>query len=124
MKKNILVVDNDKDFLDYISEQLVHGKYNVLTAKNANMAYDLIKERFLSKKGTIDLLITDMIMPEVDGLNSILECRHDFPSMKIIAVSGASNMLSRAKVFGAIDTLSKPFEIDELMFSISKALDV
>jgi CheY-like chemotaxis protein len=66
-----------------------------------------------------ELVITDMVMPEKEGVETILELRRDFPAIKIVAISGGgrnnrADYLSFAKKFGAAATLAKPFSREEL----------
>jgi len=66
-----------------------------------------------------DLVITDMVMPEKEGVETIRELRRDFPAIRIIAISGGgrhhnADYLLFAKKFGATATLAKPFSRDEL----------
>jgi CheY-like chemotaxis protein len=74
-----------------------------------------------------DLVITDMIMPEKEGVETIRELRRDFPAVKIIAISGggrgsSADYLNFAKKFGAAATLAKPFSRDELRAVIDRTL--
>jgi DNA-binding response OmpR family regulator len=74
-----------------------------------------------------DLVITDIFMPNQEGLETIIELRRDFPGVVIIAMSGktsASAMLSIARRLGAVDALVKPFKTSELLNLVAKALRV
>ena len=73
----------------------------------------------------VDLVITDLYMPNQEGLETIGELRRRFPEVAIIAMSGnaaAVTMLSIAQKFGAIGMLHKPFAADELIAAVEKAL--
>jgi CheY-like chemotaxis protein len=72
-----------------------------------------------------DLVITDLFMPNQEGLETIHELRTRFPEIAIIAMSGmtaAVTMLSVAQKFGAVGVLHKPFSGDELLVAVAKAL--
>ena len=67
-----------------------------------------------------DLVITDMIMPEQEGFQTIIQIRRDYPEMKIIAISGGlrqgnHDVLAMAASLGANEVIAKPFEPDELL---------
>ncbi len=72
-----------------------------------------------------DLVITDLVMPEKDGIETVIELRHDFPEVKIIAISGGSKYdgaanLRSARLLGARRTIAKPFEIQELLETVGR----
>jgi len=74
-----------------------------------------------------DLIISDIIMPEKEGLETVMELRRDFPEVKIIAISGGGfvnpdEYLHLAAKLGAQLTLAKPFERDELLAAVEKLL--
>ena len=80
--------------------------------------------KIIRSEEKIDLVITDLIMPEKEGIETINELRLDFPDIKIIAISGggnigADNYLSLAKNLGADMTLSKPFTRDDLTKAVN-----
>jgi len=71
------------------------------------------------------VVITDLFMPNQDGIETMINLRREFPEAKIVAISGnisASSMLSVAKKLGAIVVLEKPFAIDALLAAVDKAL--
>jgi two-component system response regulator (stage 0 sporulation protein F) len=77
------------------------------------------------REGPTDLVITDLFMPEVDGVETILALRREFPEAKVIAISGnicADAMLSVARRLGSVATLEKPFTAEHLLAAIQKAL--
>jgi len=79
------------------------------------------------RKEPADLIITDIFMPEKDGIETIMELRHDFPDVKIIAVSGGGRFepvhyLRSAAELGAVRTLSKPFTPPELLSAVEDVL--
>jgi DNA-binding NtrC family response regulator len=118
---NILLVDDQAAVLQVCLEILSSAGHAVTTAVNGKEAMRLIH---VSK---FDLVITDLLMPEKEGLEVIMELRRTIPTLKIIAMSGggridAKDYLATAKQFGASQTLSKPFTGKELLEVVSAAL--
>lgn len=118
----ILIVEDDNDLREMLKVSLLRRKYTVLEASNGKEA--LI--RF--KPSIVDLVITDIIMPDEDGLKVIMRLRELKPSMKIIAISGGGkagpgNYLSMARALGADEIFSKPFSINTLMSKIDDILE-
>ncbi len=82
----------------------------------------------LYQKESADLIITDIIMPDKEGLETIVELHRNFPEVKIIAMSGggcgkAKDYLYLAKSFGAQRTFTKPFKIDEMLKAVEELID-
>ncbi len=93
--------------------------YQVLEAPDGRVGTLLYK----SKRP--DLVITDILMPEKEGIETITELRKEFSKAKILAISGGgmldqSQYLEIAKTSGASDTLAKPFENEDLLYKIQK----
>jgi CheY-like chemotaxis protein len=82
----------------------------------------------LYRENPTDLIITDLIMPGKDGIETIQELKKEFPDIKIIAVSGGGRLgpqdyLHLAKMLGAQRTLSKPIELPELLKAIEELMN-
>src|ERR1700679_2686654 len=98
---NILVVDDDAPLVYAQGEFLPRAGHTVSTAANGKEAMELVA------RNDFDLVITDLIMPEKEGLETIAEIRRTAPKIKIIATSGgtiridAKDSLSMAQMFGA-----------------------
>ena len=110
--KRILVVDDDSELRQVLAQTLVQAGYEVATAANGRQASALYRSQ------TPDIVITDMYIPDKDGLEALMELRGDFPEIKVIAISGAvskDNVLQVASILGAACTLVKPFEPAELL---------
>src|SRR5688572_7582515 len=103
----ILLVDDSAALLAAMVDFLHAANHRTTLAANGQIALDLIKNKHF------DLIITDLIMPEKEGLETIRELRMRFPALKVIAMSGggahARNNLHVAQCFGAALTLDKPF---------------
>ncbi len=113
----ILLVEDDQDLREMLRTSLVKRKYVVSEASNG-------KEALLRfKPAMTDLVITDLIMPDEDGLKVIMKIRELKPAIKIIAISGGGkagpgNYLDLAKMLGADEIFSKPFSINDLLKKI------
>jgi CheY-like chemotaxis protein len=118
----ILLVEDDHDLREMLRTTLVKRKYTVSEASNGKEAL----VRF--KPSMIDLVITDLIMPDEDGLKVIMKIKQIKPGIKIIAISGGGkagpgNYLELAKVLGADEIFSKPFSINDLLKKIEIMLN-
>jgi len=119
---NILVVDDDTSILEFI-EHALSDTYNIFTSETVAGAEKI------SSENTIDLLIADLVMPEKNGIDMIMEFKKTHPEIKIIAISGGGGITGRfdylpiAKLVGAKDTLKKPFTISDLRRSIKSTLE-
>ncbi len=117
----ILLVEDDHDLREMLRTSLVKRKYIVSEASNG-------KEALLRFKPSMtDLVITDLIMPDEDGLKVIMKIKEIKPGIKIIAISGGGkagpgNYLDLAKILGADEIFSKPFSINDLMRKIEVML--
>lgn len=117
----ILLADDSEDFVVVLREFLVRAGHEVITASNGIEALEAVGQ------SAFDLLITDIVMPEKEGLETITEMRRRAPSMKIIAISGggrlgARDYLAAARVLGASATLPKPFVREDLLKAVDSVL--
>lgn len=115
--KKILLIDDDKHFREMFSELLKRSNYHVIEANDGRYALDLYNEH------QPDLIITDIIMPEKEGIETILDLKKLNKNCKIIAISGggrtnAIDNLKSAKLLGADLSFEKPFENDEILEAI------
>ncbi|RIV44286.1 MULTISPECIES: sigma-54-dependent transcriptional regulator [Flavobacteriaceae] len=117
-KENILVVDDDIHILELLSRQLKGLDYHVYKAISVKEALYILKD------SVIDLLITDIQMPEVDGLQLLKYANEHYPLMPKLVVTGYPSVDGALEVIksGAIDYLTKPFTKEELKQSVEKAL--
>jgi CheY-like chemotaxis protein len=117
----ILLVDDDDHVRRPVQMNLTRNGHEVVEARNGREAIDIYRrEKF-------DVVITDLIMPEQEGLETIQLLRKQNPKVRIIAVSGggrlsANNYLQLAERLGAQRTLSKPFTTDELIKAITEVM--
>jgi DNA-binding response OmpR family regulator len=113
----VLVIEDNPDLRDYLRLALESQDYNVLTAQNGKEAL-----RFLDGQG-VDAVVTDLFMPEMDGIETISALRKRFPGIRVIAMSGRPGVdyLAVARELGVARTLRKPFDIDELLSALKDA---
>lgn len=117
----ILVIDDDASVREVVSEMLRLEGYEVTIAENGEEAISrLARQRF-------ELVITDLIMPEKEGIETIAEIRRNDDSIPIIAISGGGRLgpgdyLETARYIGADATLAKPFARQELLTTIDRLL--
>jgi CheY-like chemotaxis protein len=118
----ILVIDDDAEVRSLYKRILEQAGYEIIEASDGNMGIALYKAN------RPELIITDIIMPEKEGIETIMELRRDYPDVKIIAISGGgqatagSMCLTLAGQLGADRTLAKPFSKQELLTMISDVL--
>ena len=117
----VLVIDDEEQVRTLIREVLEGAGHEVMEAGNGREAMKLYEAN------PTNVVITDLVMPEQDGLEIIRELRRRFPAVKIIAVSGAQQKLNLdllyvAEKLGALHTLEKPFEIRKLVALVEELL--
>lgn len=118
----LLVIDDDDPTREAWKALLEQAGHEVQVAENGKEGL-----RFFKEQGA-DLIITDIVMPEMDGLEIIMKLWRDHPSAKVIAVSGgtdrldASMCLTNARVLGALRTLEKPVRGTELISAVDDIL--
>lgn len=117
----ILVIDDDPNIRQMLHHMLEREGFEVATASNGNEALALFRSQ------PADLVITDIIMPEKEGIETIRELKSDFPDAKIIAISGGgrvgpSDYLKMAKLLGAQRTISKPFDRSEMLAAVKEVM--
>lgn len=117
----ILVVDDEPEVLLLLTDILESVGYEVIRATNG---VEGLKE---FQRGDIDLIVTDIIMPDKEGLESIMDYKQLNPDVKIIAISGGARIgphtyLKMAEKFGARRVFSKPFRNKELLDAVEQLL--
>ena len=117
----ILVVDDDATVRDFVCKVLESGGHEVSVAEDGEKALALYKTQ------PADLVIADLFMPVLDGLQLIVKLREEYPETKFIAISGSvyerkPRFLEIAGHMEAVLTLSKPFSARELMDVVLEAL--
>lgn len=119
----ILIVEDTRLMRDSLVDVLTACGHEVTTAENGADAVEMVAEG-----ATFDVIITDIIMPEMDGIQAILEIQTMQPAARIIAISGGSARMQKAqgletaRRLGAVAVLEKPFEVDALLAAVDAAL--
>jgi DNA-binding response OmpR family regulator len=118
----ILIIDDEVTIRDLLIKILEREGYETMNAPDGKEGIRLYREN------PADLIITDLIMPEKEGIETIMELRRDFQNVKIIAMSGggkidADTYLQIAKTIGAIETIAKPFDRKELLNRVQGILE-
>jgi CheY-like chemotaxis protein len=131
--QNVLVVDDELDVRDAIKRVLDRAGYTVRTTDNAGAALEELR------RSQADVVITDIIMPKINGVEAIDLIRKEFPAVRVIAISGGGNFgitayqpnaittsayLAAAERAGAHLILTKPFESRDLIEAVEQVLGV
>ena len=119
----ILVIDDEELARFTVANILESAGHEVVEAPNGEVGLEL------QNAHSFDLVVTDIIMPKKEGVETVIELRRDHPDLKIIAISGGGrtrnlDFLQLAKEFGADKILAKPFSEEELMESVNACLKV
>jgi DNA-binding response OmpR family regulator len=118
----ILVIDDDDLVRAALTDMLRTAGFDVVTASNGRLGIELLDST------PVDAIITDILMPEQEGLETIREARQRFPEIRILAISGGSTrsgemqLLRFAESFGADQTLPKPFTASQLVAAVRALL--
>ncbi|MEI6125049.1 MAG: response regulator [Pseudomonadota bacterium] len=117
----IILIDDDPIVLKLVRAMLVKAGHEVREASSGDEGIRLFNER------KADLVITDIIMPDKDGMETIIEIRRKAREVKIIAISGGAGFapehyLDTAQLFGAHRIIKKPFTFDELVAVVDDVL--
>jgi DNA-binding NtrC family response regulator len=112
----ILVVDDEARMVDLIRRELEDHGYSVTTAGDGPSALELMES------GDFDLVITDLRMPGMDGLDLLKQARERFPRTEIVLMTAYASAQTAVKAMkeGAYDYLTKPFEMDELLIMVER----
>ncbi|MCS7314826.1 MAG: response regulator [Bryobacterales bacterium] len=119
LPRRILVVDDDDEARLALRRMLEEAGFDVLEAPNGRVALGICRSH------PLDVVITDICMPEQEGLETIQALRREFPRVKLIAISGqpaAAVYLRMAKLLGAQATLEKPIRLETLLDTVGSVL--
>ncbi len=120
--KSVLVVDDEPGMREMVKQLLLNEGYHVLEASNGKHAMEFLKNE------SPELVITDIIMEEMDGVEIIMEIRENYPDVKIIAMSGGSKIssedyLESASDLGADRIFNKPFALSDMLSAIKELIE-
>lgn len=122
-RKKILLVDDEEAIRKMVKAMLGDELYEFEEASNGLDAQHLLK-----KDAAFDLIITDVIMPDCDGIELVMAVRRKLPDIKVIVMSGggrvrAGHYLDLAEKLGAANVFEKPFDTAELRETVRRLLD-
>jgi YesN/AraC family two-component response regulator len=118
---NILLVEDEQLVRETLSRAMESKGHMVVTAANGEEGLTKFSE------GPFDLVVTDIIMPDMEGIGMILEMRRKTPDAKIVAISGGGrtgniDFLKAAKYLGAAEVLKKPIPLADLFRAIDNCM--
>ena len=118
----VLVIDDDEQMRKLLRQVMEWAGYEVMEAEDGRAGMKM------QQKLQADLVITDLIMPEQEGLETITALKNLYPAVRIIAISGGGRIgpeayLPAAKELGADRVFSKPFDVKELAHTVKELLE-
>lgn len=117
MAEKVLLVDDEKDFLEVMAERMAARGIEVSTASSAAEAIRL------AEKESFDAIIVDLMMPEMDGIEALKLLKKKKPETQVILLTGHATLEKgiEAMKLGAVDFLEKPADMNQLTQKIKKA---
>ncbi|MCX6343680.1 MAG: sigma-54 dependent transcriptional regulator [Armatimonadetes bacterium] len=116
----ILVVDDEPNIRRILEAVLVKDGHRVLTAENGKKGLEV-----LSKESTVDVLISDLIMPDINGVELLAAAKEINPRLPVLMITAHGTIKSAvdAMKLGALDYIPKPFDLDEIKIVVKNALN-
>lgn len=120
-KSRILIIEDDAEVRELLKTLLSRAGYDISVASNGMEGIHSFRT------DPTDLIITDLVMPKKEGLETIVDLLREFPDLKIIAISGGgldgqNNYLNAARLCGATLTFRKPFKNQEIIDAVNGLL--
>jgi DNA-binding response OmpR family regulator len=117
MSVKVLIVDDEKDFLDIIAQRISARGMDVSTASSAEDALNMVEEE------SYDVVIMDFMMPALDGFKALKLMKTKQPEVQIILLTGnvPDEKRIEARALGALDVIEKPPDLNDLIRKIKKA---
>ena len=117
MAEKILLVDDEADFLEALSERMRTRGMDVTTSSSAKEALDAVEQ------GAYDAVVLDLMMPDVDGLEALRILKEKDPKLQVILLTGHATVEKGVEAMkrGALDLLEKPTDIETLTQKIKEA---
>ena len=115
-KKRVLLVDDQAGILKILRIQLKMHGYDVVTASTGTEAVEMVRER------EPDVILLDILLPDINGFDVLARVK-EFSQVPIIAFTANPSMAQKAITMGAVDFISKPFDVDRLSEKIKLVLD-
>ena len=117
----VLIIEDDNEVREFLESLLERSGYGTITAVNGKEGVEIFRST------PLDLVITDIIMPEKDGIEAIMDMKRANPALKVIAISGGGraepeNYLHSARLLGADRTIKKPFTNEDILEAVRTLL--
>jgi DNA-binding NtrC family response regulator len=114
---NVLLVDDEVEFLETLLKRMRKRDVNVTGVKSGEEALDALSQ------GVTDVVVLDVKMPGMDGIETLREIRKRYPLIEVIMLTGHANLevAIEGMELGAFDYLMKPINIDDLLYKIQDA---
>lgn len=114
---SVLIVDDEKEFLETLVKRLKKRKLDAKGAGNGENALKMLKHN------AVDVVVLDVRMPGMDGIETLREIKNDFPLTEVVMLTGHACMevAVEGMEIGAFDYLMKPVDIDELVYKLQDA---
>ena len=119
MKPRLLLVDDEEMFLEFLSRRLISHQYDVTTCLSGENAFEMVIDH------DFDVVILDVLMPGMDGIETLGEIKKIKPLTEVIMLTGHASRESgiEGMKLGAYGYLSKPCDTEDLIAKINKAYD-
>ena len=120
---NVLVVDDEENIRFVIREMLEHSAHRVMEAQTGSEALKTFEQ-----EGVPDLVITDLVMPDKNGIDLILDLKKRYPEVKVLAMSGGGgngkyDYIPIVELIGAGSVLRKPFNLSDMHSLVEELLE-
>ena len=115
MKCKLLIVDDEKKMVKYLSKRLILRGFDVQTAFSGQEALPLINDH------QFDVVLLDVLMPDMDGIETLKRIKEITPSTTVILLTGHPDAESDGRKWGAFDCILKPFDLNDLVEKIHLA---
>jgi CheY-like chemotaxis protein len=116
--QRILVAEDEPSVRDFLVRGLTHAGYEVLGVADGVSALEALSQ------SAFDLLITDIVMPQLDGISLALKVTDDYPGTRILMITGYAAERQRAYNLDVLihEVLGKPFTLEQICLSVEKSL--
>lgn len=115
----ILIAEDDQAVREFVSRALRHDGHDVMAVSDGQQALDMLeREKF-------DMVLADIVMPQLDGIALALKVSKDYPDLPILLMTGYAAERQRAHNLDALihDVITKPFTLKEICVAVNVALD-
>ncbi len=117
----LLVIDDNQDFREMVVQTLLEAGFEVVTAIHGKDGLKVLAE------SPVDLVVTDLVMPEMEGIETLTAIRKRYPKIPVIAVSGGGptggDYLNFARNLGASYAFAKPLQMDRFLSAVRECTD-